>query len=45
MNYELIKGSLRFKVNGVGSKIGKETQRLNKNFKEKFEHSCNQTTS
>lgn len=45
MNYELVKGSLRLKVNGVGLKIGKETQRLNKSFKEKFEHPCNQTTS
>jgi hypothetical protein len=45
MNYELVKGSLRFKVNGVRSRIGKETQRLNKSFKKKFEHPCNQTTS
>jgi len=45
MNYELVKCSLRFKVNGVGSRIGKETQRLIKSFKEKFEHPCNQTTS
>lgn len=45
MNYELVKGSLRFKINGVGSRIGKEKQRLNKTFKEKFENPCNQTTS